>query len=278
MVGPGFNGGGPAARPNPRGRTVPDRPGGQASSSRIVNQMMMMAPMTSTAQAAGCRIISAHGWGRVQGKICLDASPCARVRAPAVGVGVDCAAGPPLGSGHDHAPELLCLRLYLRPPHRGPWLEAYALAAHRSGARAARGAIPRAAFFCTCRFEGDHDHHHAVGHHPPEAGPHPGTGGGAGHADARVARGEPRGHRLHRRRGRAAGDPPPAAPGREVGDACDEAVQAGLAGVRGRPDRGPSRGRGGHGGGRDHGLSEEPVRQIFWTLVELCRSAQMEGR
>lgn len=30
--------------------------------------------------------------------------------------------------------------------------------------------------------------------------------------------------------------------------------------------------------GRDHGLPEEPVRQIFWTLVELCRSAQLEGR
>lgn len=29
--------------------------------------------------------------------------------------------------------------------------------------------------------------------------------------------------------------------------------------------------------GRDLGLPEEPVRQLFWTLVELCRSAQMEG-
>lgn len=30
--------------------------------------------------------------------------------------------------------------------------------------------------------------------------------------------------------------------------------------------------------GRDLGLPEEPVRQLFWTLVGLCRSAQLEER
>lgn len=29
---------------------------------------------------------------------------------------------------------------------------------------------------------------------------------------------------------------------------------------------------------RDHDLPEEPVRELFWTLMELCRSAQMEER
>lgn len=30
--------------------------------------------------------------------------------------------------------------------------------------------------------------------------------------------------------------------------------------------------------GRRLGLPEEPVRQLFWTLVGLCRSAQLEER
>lgn len=30
--------------------------------------------------------------------------------------------------------------------------------------------------------------------------------------------------------------------------------------------------------GRALGLPEEPVRQLFWTLVGLCRSAQMEAQ
>ena len=30
--------------------------------------------------------------------------------------------------------------------------------------------------------------------------------------------------------------------------------------------------------GRELGLPEEPVRQLFWTLVGLCRSAQLEER
>lgn len=29
---------------------------------------------------------------------------------------------------------------------------------------------------------------------------------------------------------------------------------------------------------REMGLPEEPVREIFWTLVGLCRSAQLEER
>lgn len=29
---------------------------------------------------------------------------------------------------------------------------------------------------------------------------------------------------------------------------------------------------------RGHGLPEEPVRELFWTLVGLCRAAQMEDR
>ncbi len=28
--------------------------------------------------------------------------------------------------------------------------------------------------------------------------------------------------------------------------------------------------------GREHGLPEEAVRQLFWTLIELCRSEQLE--
>lgn len=30
--------------------------------------------------------------------------------------------------------------------------------------------------------------------------------------------------------------------------------------------------------GRELGLPEEPVRQLFWTLVGLCRAAQLEER
>ncbi len=30
--------------------------------------------------------------------------------------------------------------------------------------------------------------------------------------------------------------------------------------------------------GRELGLPEEPVRQLFWTLVGLCRTAQLEER
>ena len=29
---------------------------------------------------------------------------------------------------------------------------------------------------------------------------------------------------------------------------------------------------------RDHGLPTEPVREIFWTLLGLCRGAQLEDR
>lgn len=29
---------------------------------------------------------------------------------------------------------------------------------------------------------------------------------------------------------------------------------------------------------REHGLPIEPVREIFWTLMELCRTAQVEER
>lgn len=29
---------------------------------------------------------------------------------------------------------------------------------------------------------------------------------------------------------------------------------------------------------RNHDLPVEPVREIFWTLMELCRTAQMEQR
>ena len=29
--------------------------------------------------------------------------------------------------------------------------------------------------------------------------------------------------------------------------------------------------------GRELGLPEEPVRQLFWTLIGLCRSAQLES-
>jgi chorismate mutase len=28
--------------------------------------------------------------------------------------------------------------------------------------------------------------------------------------------------------------------------------------------------------GREHGLPEEPVRQLFWTLIGLCRAKQLE--
>ena len=30
--------------------------------------------------------------------------------------------------------------------------------------------------------------------------------------------------------------------------------------------------------GRDLGLPEEPVRELFWTIVGLCRAAQLEER
>lgn len=29
--------------------------------------------------------------------------------------------------------------------------------------------------------------------------------------------------------------------------------------------------------GREHGLPEEPIRELFWTVVGLCRSAQIDG-
>lgn len=32
------------------------------------------------------------------------------------------------------------------------------------------------------------------------------------------------------------------------------------------------------GAAREHGLPTEPVREIFWTLMQLCRTTQVEGR